>query len=52
MAAVSEAAPGAMLELRDVDAGYGPFRALFRVSLSVPVGSTSTLMPRAATSRA
>jgi branched-chain amino acid transport system ATP-binding protein len=27
---------GALLELRDVCAGYGPFRAIFDVSLSVP----------------
>ena len=44
MAAVSEAAPGAMLELRDVEAGYGPFRAIFGVSLSVPVGGVLALL--------
>src|SRR5205085_4691810 len=37
-------APAALLELRDIDAGYGPFRALFGVSLSVPVGSVLALL--------
>jgi branched-chain amino acid transport system ATP-binding protein len=43
MVAVPDAAP-AVLELRDVDAGYGPFRALFGVSLSVPVGCVLALL--------
>jgi len=30
------APPGALLELRDVDAAYGPYRALFGVSFTVP----------------
>ena len=38
----SETAP--LLELRDVQAGYGPFRALFGVSLSVHEGSVLTLL--------
>ena len=47
--AVSSASPpdvGAepLLELRDVDAGYGPFRALFGVSLSVRPGSVTALL--------
>ena len=33
-----------LLELRDVDAGYGPFRALFGVSFSVPEGSVVALL--------
>ena len=37
-----EAAP--LLELRDVQAGYGPFRALFGVSLSVRQGSVLALL--------
>ena len=40
MAAIAEPAGAPMLELRDVDAGYGPFRALFGVSLSVPSGGS------------
>jgi branched-chain amino acid transport system ATP-binding protein len=44
MVAVPDAAPAGVLELRDVDAGYGPFRALFGVSLSVPVGSVLALL--------
>jgi branched-chain amino acid transport system ATP-binding protein len=38
----SETAP--LLELRDVQAGYGPFRALFGVSLSVKEGSVLSLL--------
>jgi branched-chain amino acid transport system ATP-binding protein len=34
----------ALLELRDVEAGYGPFRALFGVSLSVREGSVLALL--------
>jgi branched-chain amino acid transport system ATP-binding protein len=37
-----ETAP--LLELRDVQAGYGPFRALFGVSLSVKEGSVLSLL--------
>jgi branched-chain amino acid transport system ATP-binding protein len=33
-----------LLELRDVQAGYGPFRALFGVSLSVKEGSVLSLL--------
>jgi len=33
-----------LLELRDVDAGYGPFRALFGVSFSVAEGSVVALL--------
>jgi len=33
-----------LLELRDVDAAYGPFRALFGVSFSVPEGSVVALL--------
>jgi branched-chain amino acid transport system ATP-binding protein len=33
-----------LLELRNVEAGYGPFRALFGVSLSVHEGSVLTLL--------
>jgi len=38
----SAAAP--LLELRDVDASYGPFRALFGVSLAVRAGSVTALL--------
>ncbi|MEX2257058.1 MAG: ATP-binding cassette domain-containing protein, partial [Acidimicrobiia bacterium] len=37
-------APAPLLELRDVEAGYGPFRALFGVSLSVDPGSVVALL--------
>jgi branched-chain amino acid transport system ATP-binding protein len=41
-------APGApaapLLELRDVEAGYGPFRALFGVSLEIPEGKVLALL--------
>jgi branched-chain amino acid transport system ATP-binding protein len=37
-----EAVP--LLELREVDAGYGPFRALFGVSLSLAPGSVLALL--------
>lgn len=36
--------PAPLLELRNVEAGYGPFRALFGVSLSVNEGSVLTLL--------
>jgi branched-chain amino acid transport system ATP-binding protein len=39
---MSQAPP--LLELRDVQAGYGPFRALFGVSLSVREGSVLALL--------
>ena len=32
-----------LLELRDVDAGYGPFRALFGVSFSIEKGTAASL---------
>ena len=32
------------LELRAVEAGYGPFRALFGVTLSVPPGGAVALL--------
>jgi branched-chain amino acid transport system ATP-binding protein len=45
------AAPGStsgavapVLELRDVEAGYGPFRALFGVSFSIPEGHAVALL--------
>jgi branched-chain amino acid transport system ATP-binding protein len=45
---VSTAAPSPdsrpLLELRDVEAGYGPFRALFGVSLAVREGSVLALL--------
>jgi ABC-type branched-subunit amino acid transport system ATPase component len=33
-----------LLELRDVEAGYGPFRALFGISFSVPEGGVVALL--------
>jgi branched-chain amino acid transport system ATP-binding protein len=36
--------PAPLLELLDVYAGYGPFRALFGVSLTVPAGSAVALL--------
>jgi branched-chain amino acid transport system ATP-binding protein len=36
--------PEVALELRDVDAGYGPFRALFGVSFGVPQGGVCALL--------
>jgi len=38
------ATDGPMLELRDVDAAYGPFRALFGVSFAVHRGRVSALL--------
>jgi branched-chain amino acid transport system ATP-binding protein len=35
---------GSLLELRDVCAGYGPFRAIFNVSFSVPEGGVVALL--------
>jgi len=47
--AVLEVAPEPpVLELRDVSASYGRFRALFGVSLSVPAGSVTALVARTA----
>ena len=42
----AQEAPGGvpMLELRDVDAGYGPFRAVFGVSFAVPKGSVLAVL--------
>ena len=37
-------APAPLLELREVDAGYGPFRALIGVSLSLAAGSVLALL--------
>ena len=42
MTAATAAAP--LLELRDVEAGYGPFKALFGVSLAVEPGRVLTLL--------
>ncbi len=39
---MANAAP--LLELRDINAGYGPFRALFNVSLSVDPGTVLALL--------
>lgn len=36
--------PAPMLELRDVDAGYGPFRAVFGVSLALAPGGVLALL--------
>lgn len=45
MTSPAAAAPGTpLLELRDVEASYGPFRALFGVSLSVAAGSVTALL--------
>ena len=33
-----------VLELRDVEAGYGPFRALFGVSFSIPAGNVVAVL--------
>ena len=38
------AQPAPLLELRNVSAGYGPFRALFNVSLSIGEGSVMALL--------
>ena len=37
-------AAGPLLELRDVDAAYGPFRALFGVSFEIPEGHALALL--------
>jgi branched-chain amino acid transport system ATP-binding protein len=44
MAAVAEPATAPVLELRDVDAGYGPFRAIFDVSFSLARGRVLALL--------
>ena len=44
MAAVPEPAAAPVLELRDVDAGYGPFRAIFDVSFSLARGRVLALL--------
>jgi branched-chain amino acid transport system ATP-binding protein len=44
MAAVPEPAVFPLLELRDVDAAYGPFRAIFGVSLSLTPGRVLALL--------
>ena len=38
------ATAGPLLELRDVSAGYGPFRAIFDVSLEIPEGKVLALL--------
>jgi branched-chain amino acid transport system ATP-binding protein len=38
------APPAPVLELRDVEAGYGPFRALFGVSFAIPEGNVVALL--------
>jgi ABC-type branched-subunit amino acid transport system ATPase component len=40
----STTAVAPLLELREVDAGYGPFRALFGVSFTVEQGKTTALL--------
>lgn len=44
MVAVAQAQAVPMLELRSVDAGYGPFRAVFGLSLSVPAGGVLAVL--------
>ena len=44
VAADAGASTSPLLELRDVDSGYGPFRALFGVSLSLARGSVLALL--------
>jgi branched-chain amino acid transport system ATP-binding protein len=44
MAAMVVPLTAPMLELREVDAGYGPFRAVFGLSLSVPAGTVLALL--------
>jgi branched-chain amino acid transport system ATP-binding protein len=44
MAAVAEPSTQPLLELRDVDAAYGPFRAIFDVSFSLRPGSVLALL--------
>ena len=44
MSAGAEPAAVPLLELRDIDAGYGPFKALFGVSFAVERGRVLTLL--------
>ena len=44
MTAAPEPSSVPLLELRDVDAGYGPFRSIFGVSLAVPAGGVLALL--------
>ena len=44
MAAAAESIPRPLLELCDVEAGYGPFRAIFGVSLQISEGGTLALL--------
>ncbi len=44
MAAAAESADAPLLELRDVDAAYGPFRAIFDVSFSLAKGRVLALL--------
>jgi branched-chain amino acid transport system ATP-binding protein len=44
MAAAADAPTVPLLELRDVDAGYGPFRAIFGVSLVLEAGRALALL--------
>ncbi len=44
MSALAEPTSQSILELRDVDAGYGPFRALFGVSFNVAEGEVVALL--------
>jgi branched-chain amino acid transport system ATP-binding protein len=44
VAAETDASAAPLLELRDVDSGYGPFRALFGVSFSLARGSVLALL--------
>jgi branched-chain amino acid transport system ATP-binding protein len=44
VAAESDVSAAPLLELRDVDSGYGPFRALFGVSLTLERGSVLALL--------
>ena len=37
-------APAPLIELRNVSAGYGPFRAIFDVSLEIPEGKVLALL--------
>ena len=44
MIAAAETSPVPLLELRHVDAGYGPFRSIFDASLAVPTGGVLALL--------
>jgi len=44
MVAVEEPRSQPLIELRDVDAAYGPFRAVFGVSFAVPAGHVVALL--------